>query len=166
MINATHAMKMNITFCRSPIPKKKNVSGIKAASGMLRPKITTRERGRRGSRKSNRPGCPSGTPTASARANPSVTRRSVTNVLRVSALSNHNERNSANVSRGLGSNVGLMIRCSFSPTVSNHHSRKNSTTDSAAKNTAATTEIGCRRRGPRPAPVDAPRSQLVRIPSP
>ena len=35
--NATQAMKMNITFCISPMPKSENVSGISAATGMLRP---------------------------------------------------------------------------------------------------------------------------------
>ena len=38
MTNATPAMKMNITFCISPMPKNANVSGISAAMGMLRPK--------------------------------------------------------------------------------------------------------------------------------
>src|SRR5271157_5679528 len=33
MMNATQAMKMNITFCSSPIPKSEKVSGIRAATG-------------------------------------------------------------------------------------------------------------------------------------
>ena len=41
MMNVTQAMKMNITFCVSPMPNETNVSGISAAMGMLRPKIVS-----------------------------------------------------------------------------------------------------------------------------
>ena len=38
---ATLAMNRNIVFWKLPIPKKKKVSGINAATGMLRPKIAS-----------------------------------------------------------------------------------------------------------------------------
>ena len=41
MMKATTAMKMNITFCGSPMPNSANVSGISAAMGMLRPNTFT-----------------------------------------------------------------------------------------------------------------------------
>ena len=40
-MNATQAMKMNMIFWNSPMPNSENVSGIRAATGMLRPMIVS-----------------------------------------------------------------------------------------------------------------------------
>ena len=45
-MKATQAMKMNMIFWNSPMPKSEKVSGIRAAMGMLRPH--DRQRGEEG----------------------------------------------------------------------------------------------------------------------
>ena len=88
MTNATQAMKMNITFCSSPMPKSEKVSGMSAATGMLRPNSVS---GRKKAliRGKQPQSTPSGTPTRAASPNPSATRRRVVSRLRVKARSNH-----------------------------------------------------------------------------
>ena len=83
---ATLAMKRNMTFWNSPIPKKKNVNGISAATGMLRPKTISGARNARSAGK-QAARIPSGTPTAADRPNPRQTRLSVTSVLATSLRS-------------------------------------------------------------------------------
>ena len=74
--NATQAMKMNMIFCSSPMPKSEKVKGISAATGMLRP---NRVIGRKNACTLGKQphSTPSGTPTSAARPNPERRRRSV-----------------------------------------------------------------------------------------
>ncbi len=61
-MNITQAMKMNITFWTSPMPNAAKVSGIRAASGMLRPKIVSGSRKALGEREAARTGRPGESP--------------------------------------------------------------------------------------------------------
>ena len=113
---ATLAMNKNIIFWNSPIPKKKKVSGIRAATGMLRPKIVSGATNDRTAGK-QAASTPSGTPTNPLRPNPRHTRRSVTSVLATSLRSPNTAGTFATVSPGLGRVAGLMNRLSASPAV-------------------------------------------------
>ena len=121
-MKATQAMKMNITFWNSPMPNRAKVKGMTAATGMLRPMITSGPKKALIRRKQPQT-TPSGTPTATARANPSTTRLRLTSRLRVNSRSNHKRGKAANVAAGPGSVSGPMIGGWFSsPAVSHHHS--------------------------------------------
>ena len=71
-MKATQAMKMNITFWNSPMPNRAKVKGMTAATGMLRPMITSGPKKALIRRKQPQT-TPSGTPTTTAKANPSTT---------------------------------------------------------------------------------------------
>ena len=123
-MKATHAMKMNITFWNSPIPKSEKVKGIKAATGMLRPNkvIGMKNACIRGKQPQS---TPRGTPTSAPRPNPSDSRRNVVSRLRVKARSNHRLGKLAKVSAGLESPFdGGMILSSGAPRVRNHQSAR------------------------------------------
>ena len=126
-MKATQAMKMNITFWNSPMPKRANVKGMTAATGTLRPMITSGPKNALIRRKQPQT-TPSGTPTTAAKANPSTTRLRLTNRLRVSSRSNHKVGKAANVVAGLGNISGPMMGEWFSsPAVSDHHSPRQTT---------------------------------------
>lgn len=109
-------MNRNITFWNSPMPNKKNVSGISAATGMLRPKTVS---GARNARTAGKQAAktPSGTPIVAVSPNPRQTRMSVRMVFATSLRSPNTRGSSRNVSAGLGSMAGLMNRLSASPAV-------------------------------------------------
>ncbi len=92
---------MNITFWNSPMPNSANVKGMTAATGMLRPTITSGPKKALIRRKQPQT-TPSGTPTTAARPNPSTTRLRLTSVLRVSSRSNQRLGKAAKVVAGLG----------------------------------------------------------------
>src|SRR5262245_25011745 len=118
---------MNSTFRCSPVATKIS-SGRMAASGILRPNMTSglRNELNRGKHPAS---TPSGTPTITANKKPRITRRSVTPVLEIMSNSSLNSSGACeNVSRGLGSVSGPMIRSSTGPNVKNHQPAKHSTT--------------------------------------
>ena len=113
---ATLAMNRNITFWNSPMPNRKNVSGMSAATGMLRPKTVSGARNARTAGK-QAASTPSGTPTTAVRPKPRQTLASVRTVLATSFRSPNTRGSSRSVSAGLGSMAGLMKRASASPAV-------------------------------------------------
>ena len=153
-MKATQAMKMNITFWNSPMPNRAKVKGMTAATGMLRPMITSGPKKALIRRKQPQT-MPSGTPTPTAKANPSTTRLRLTSRLRVNSRSNHKRGKAWNVAVGPGSVSGPMMGGWFSsPAVSHHHSARQTTMQrtpmtmpSQAGISARRTEKWRRRRG-------------------
>ncbi len=140
---ATLAMNRNITFWNSPIPKKKNVSGISAATGMLRPKIVS---GATNARTAGKQAAqtPSGTPTSPASPKPRSTRRSVTSVLATSRRSPNTPGTALSVSPGLGSVAGLMNLVSASPAVAANHAATTAATQVSPQRKAVPTPVSPR----------------------
>ena len=98
------------------MPNKKNVRGMSAATGMLRPNTVS---GARNARTAGKQAAktPSGTPTAAVSPNPRQTRTSVRSVFATSFRSPNTRGSARTVSAGLGSMAGLMKRPSASPAV-------------------------------------------------
>ena len=115
-------MKMNITFCVSSMPNQRMVSGISAATGMLRPNsasgapaasITRQEPAR----------IPSGTPTSDRQPEADEHARSVAAMLCTSARSLNSAGKLRMTSAGLGRITGEISRVSgAAPEVASHQS--------------------------------------------
>ena len=136
-------MNRNITFWNSPIPKKKNVSGMSAATGMLRPKIVS---GATNDRTAGKQAAttPSGTPIRPLRPNPRQTRPSVTSVLATSRRCPNTSGIADTVSPGLGSVAGLMNRISASPAVAMNHRASTAAMQVTPQNTAVAADTSPR----------------------
>ncbi len=90
------------------------LKGMRAAIGMLRPKMMSGDRNAAtGEKQPAR--IPSGTATATAKQNPRHTRFNVIAVLAISPRSDHSFGKLVKVSCGLGRLMGLTTRSSASP---------------------------------------------------
>ena len=141
---ATLAMKRNITFWNSPMPNRKNVRGMSAATGMLRPKTVS------GARKALTAGkqaasTPSGTPTTAVSPKPKQTRISVRTVFATSLRSPKTRGSSRRVSLGLGNMAGLMKRASASPAVAMNQAANTHATQVIPQSNAVTAGASPRR---------------------
>ncbi len=142
--NATQAIKMNITFWNSPMPNSDKVSGITAATGMLRPPIIKGAK-KAFTRRKQPQIMPKGMPTIAASPKPRVTRFKLARVFRVSAWSNQRLLKSPKVSAGLGNLLGLTRRFSaISPAVSHHQIAPHTQTHNTPRRTLCQTGISTR----------------------
>src|SRR5271157_326047 len=138
------------------MPKSEKVSGIRAATGMLRPKSVI-GRNKALTREKHPQSTPRGTPTSVARPKPEHTRRRVVSRLRVRPRSNQRLWKLAKVSQGLDSPFdGEMIRSSGSPRVTNHQSARQPPTPTRPITT--TCQRGACSRRPRKMPERKPRA--------
>ena len=126
--NGTQAMKMNITFCVSSIPNHRIVSGISAATGMLRPKSASGAPA--ASKTRHEPArMPSGTPTSDgeAEAEQHALQRGG-DALQQRALVQQSSGSSPTTSAGLGRITGEISRFSASaPRVASHQQQQRRT---------------------------------------
>ena len=144
-MKATQAMKMNITFWNSPMPKRANVKGMTAATGMLRPMITSGPKKaliRRKQPQSDAQRHADG----HAKANPSTTRLQADQRVAGQLPIEPQAGEGWNVAAGLGSISGPTIGGRFSsPAVRHHHSPRQTTTQRTPIATACQAGISARR---------------------
>ena len=133
--NATLATNKNMIFWNSPIPNRKNVKGISAATGMFRPNtLSGAMKARTGGKQAAT--TPSGTPTRPLNPKPRQTRPSVTSVFATSRRWPNTSGNARAVSSGLGSMAGLMKRLSASPAVATNQAASTQATQVAPQRAA------------------------------